>query len=84
MTPLVGNRGVIVNLHHFYSIKCNMFNIFVQQIMLLTIYLANPQNILQTVDHGHHQHIVEEVCGVMVVFGATTWKLSSWFGPPNT
>ena len=40
MTPLVGNRGVIVNQHHFYSRMRNMFGIFVQQIMLLTIYLT--------------------------------------------
>jgi hypothetical protein len=37
MTPLVVNSGVIVNLHHFYSSRRNMFDIFVQQIMLLTI-----------------------------------------------
>jgi hypothetical protein len=50
MTPLVVNSGVIVNLHHFYRSRRNMFDIFVQQIMLLTIYLANPRDILRTVD----------------------------------
>jgi hypothetical protein len=80
MTPLVENRGLIVNLHHFYSSRCNMINIFVQQIMLLTIYLANPLDISQTFDHRHCQHIVEEVCGIKVVVGACTWTLSSWYG----
>ena len=79
MTPLVRNRGVIINLRPFCSSRRNMFDIFFQQIMLLTIYLANPQDKLQTVDNGCHQHIPEEVSGVMVVVGASTWMLSSWF-----
>jgi hypothetical protein len=51
--------------------------------MLPTMYLANPHEILQTITQGRHQHIVEEVYGVMVVVGGSTWTLSSWFGPPN-
>ena len=51
--------------------------------MLPTIYLANPPKILQTITQGHWQHDGKEVCGVMVVAGASTWILSSWFGPPN-
>ena len=86
MTPLVGTRGVIVNftiltvvvvganVWHFCSANNATDNIS---------YLTNPQDILQTVDHGHCQHIVEEVCGVTVVVGGSTWTLSSWFGPPN-
>jgi hypothetical protein len=34
MTPLVGNRGIIVNACHFYSSTCTMFDIFVEQVML--------------------------------------------------
>jgi hypothetical protein len=37
----------------------------------------------QTIDQGCCQHVVEEVCGVGVVVGVSTWTLSSWFGPPN-
>ena len=80
MTPLVGNQGIIVNPRYFYSRRCNIFDIFVEQIMLLTIYLSNPRDILRTIDHVHCQHIVEEVCGVKVVVGASKWTLSSWYG----
>ena len=38
---------------------------------------------MQTIDQGHCQHVVEEVHGVGVVVGVSTWKLSSWFKPPN-
>ncbi len=58
-------------------------DIFVEPIMLLVIYLANPRDISRTITHGHCQHIVEEVCGVAMVVGVSTWTLSSWFGPPN-
>ena len=60
--------------------RCNNFDIFVEQIMLHRQYLGNPQDILQTIDHGRCQHIVEEVCGVKVVVGASKWTLSSWYG----
>jgi hypothetical protein len=42
MTPLVRKRGVTVNAQHFYSSWCYMFDMFVDQLMLLMIYLANP------------------------------------------
>ncbi len=42
--------------------------------MLHRQYLGNPQDILQTIDHGRCQHIVEEVCGVKVVVGASKWN----------
>jgi hypothetical protein len=42
MKPLVGNQGVIVNVHHFYSRRCNIFEIFVEQLMFPMMYLANP------------------------------------------
>ena len=42
MTPLVRNRGIIVNAQNFYSSRCIMFDIVVEQLMLPTIYLANP------------------------------------------
>ena len=42
MTPLVRNQGIIVNVHHFYSSRCIIFDIFVKQLMLPTIYLVNP------------------------------------------
>ena len=77
MTPLVGSQGIIVNAHHFYSRLGIIFDIFVKQLMLPTIYLANPQDISQTIDYGHCQHDGEEVCGVGVVVGASTWTLSS-------
>jgi hypothetical protein len=58
-----------------------MFGIFVHQILLVTIYLTSPQDtISRTFDHGRYQHIVEEVCGVKVVVGASKWTLSSWYG----
>jgi hypothetical protein len=38
---------------------------------------------LQTINFQGPQHVVEEVCGVEVVVGASTWTVSSWFGPPN-
>jgi len=43
-------------------------------------YLSNPRDISQTIDHVHCQHIVEEVCGVKVVVGASKYTLSSWCG----
>jgi len=63
--------------------RCNIFDIFVEPIMLLVKYLANPRDISRTITHRRCQHIVEEVCGVAMVVGASTWTLSSWFGPPN-
>ncbi len=30
-----------------------------------------------------HLHVMEEVCGLGVVVGASRWTLSSCFGPPN-
>ncbi len=38
---------------------------------------------MQTNDQARCQHVVEEVCGVGVVVGVSTWTLSSWIGPPN-
>jgi len=32
MQPVVGNQGIIVNPHYFYSRRCNIFDIFVEQI----------------------------------------------------
>jgi hypothetical protein len=32
---------------------------------------------------GRYQLVGEEVCGVGVVVGVSTWTLSSWIGPPN-
>ena len=81
--PLVENRDVIVNAGHVYSSRRKMFNIFVKQLMLLTIYLANPQYISRTIDNRRCQHIVEEVSGVAMVVGASTWRLSSLFVPTN-
>jgi len=83
MTPLVGNQGIIVNVHHFYSRCSIIFDIFVEQLMLTKLYLANPPEISRTITHGHCQHDGEEVCGVTVVVGASTRTISSWFGPPN-
>jgi hypothetical protein len=60
MTPLVGNRGIIVKVRHFYSSMCELLNIFVEPHMLLTIYLANPCAILRTINQGHHQHAKEQ------------------------
>ena len=48
--------------------------------MLHRQYLGNPQDKLQTIDHGRCQHVVEEVCGVKVVVGESKWTLSSWYG----
>jgi len=39
--------------------------------MLQAIYLSNPQYKLRTIDHVCCQHIVEEVCGVKVMVGAS-------------
>jgi hypothetical protein len=44
--PLVGNQGIIVNPHYFYSRRCNIFDIFGKQIMLQAIFLDNPRDIL--------------------------------------
>jgi hypothetical protein len=60
MTPLVGNQGVIVNAHHFYSGLCIIFDIFVEQLMLPVMYLTNHCEISQTIDHGHCQHAKEQ------------------------
>jgi hypothetical protein len=67
MTPLVGNQGVIVNVPHVYRSWCNILVIFVKELVLPAIYLADPQDISWTVDHGRFQHIVEVVCGVKVL-----------------
>jgi hypothetical protein len=80
MESLVGNQGIIVSPRYFYSRRCNIIDIFVKQIMLQAIYLGNPRDITRTIDHGGCQHIVEEVCGVKVVVGASKWTLSSWHG----
>ena len=56
MKPLVQNQSVIVNAHHVYSRRCNIFDIFVEQLMLAAMYLANPRDISQTVDHRRCQH----------------------------
>jgi hypothetical protein len=81
--PLLGNQSVIVKPRYFYTRRCNIFDIFVKPITLLVIYLANPRDISRTITHGRWQHMVEEVCGVAMVVDASTWTLSSWFGPPN-
>ena len=33
---------------------------------------------MHTINQGHPQHIVEEICGVGLAVGMTTWMLSSW------
>jgi hypothetical protein len=44
---VLGNQGIIiVKPCYFYSRRCNIFDIFVNPIMLLVIYLANPRDIL--------------------------------------
>jgi hypothetical protein len=48
--PLVENRGVIVNTGHVYSTRRKIFNIVVEQLMSLMIYLANPPHISLTTD----------------------------------
>ena len=75
MTPLVRNQGIIVIACHFYSRLGTIFDIFVKQLILPTIYLANHSEILRTINQGRHQHIGEEVCGVTVVVGESTWTL---------
>ena len=80
MEPLVGNQGIIVNPRYFYSRRHNIFDIFVEQIMLHRQYLGNQQDKSETIDHRHCQHIVEEVCGVKVVVGVSKWTPSSWYG----
>ncbi len=49
-----------------------LFDIFVEQLMLVKIYLANPQDVLQTIDHRCPEHIVEEVGGMGAVVGVST------------
>jgi hypothetical protein len=43
MTPLVGNQGIIVKTRHFYGSRVVIFDIFVEQLKLPTIYLANHE-----------------------------------------
>ena len=69
--PQLGNQSV----RYIYTRRCNIFDIFVNPIMLLVIYLANPRDISRTITHGRCQNIVEEVCGVAMVVDASTWTL---------
>ena len=43
-----------------FTIEYNIFGIFVEQLMLPTMYLANPQDVSHTVDHRHCQHAKEQ------------------------
>ena len=63
MEPLLGNHSVIVKPRYFYSRRCYIFDIFVEPIMLLVIYLANPWDISRTITHGRCQHIVKRSAG---------------------
>ena len=45
MTPLVGNQGIIVNPRYFYSRRCNIFDIFVEQILCYRRYISVTHNI---------------------------------------
>ncbi len=48
-----------------------------------TQYLATHSKISQNNNTRGPQHVVEEDFGMGGVVGASTWMLSSWFGPLN-
>ena len=60
MTPLVGNRVVIVNACHFYSSGCTIFEIFVKPHALLAWYLANTIEIFGHINTGGCQHAKDQ------------------------
>lgn len=50
-----------VNMRHFYNRMCNIFDIFVKQLMLPAMCLANPRDISQNVDCRCCQHANEDM-----------------------
>ncbi len=62
MTPLVGNQSIIINAHHFYSrLVTIIFDNFVQQLMFLTIYLANHSELLLLIRDGTNTSLKRSV-----------------------
>ncbi len=57
MTPLVENQGIIVIVHKFYSSRCIIFDIFVEQ-------LCYPQYILPT-HEKYHKLFIRDVANMM-------------------
>jgi hypothetical protein len=67
--PLVGNRCIIVNVRHVYTIGVHKLTKIVEPLAIFMLFLDNKRELMQHIVTRASQHVVEEIRGVGVDVG---------------